>query len=267
VKKTRLSLFYLAGYLLSGGTGFLFFPKTMLTIFQSTGEYSDVMLRFVGVLLLSIGIIVVQLIRHETTELYKTTLLVRTVILIALTLFYLTYKDPLMIILLIIVGIGYIITFASYILDKKEKTMKIPDYVTVDEVKKVCKELTISDWTSLKEPEVLSAEAKIILNEVNTEGMNIDLEDFRTGLEVELEHGTRFRDANVTNNHPVLTGKIVLAHLKESLDYYKRLEVAELEGDLLKAVASKNQDKIQILYKKLSRAKETLAKTETEQLS
>ena len=145
--------------------------------------------------------------------------------------------------------------------------MKIPEYVTVNEVKKICKELNIRDWTSLKEPEVSSEEAKEILNEVNTEGMNIEVEDFRTGLEVELEHGTRFKDANVTNNHPILTGKIVLAHLKESFDYYKRLEVAELEGDLLKAVASKNQGKIQILYKKLTRAKETLAKTETAQLS
>jgi len=36
---------------------------------------------------------------------------------------------------------------------------------------------------------------------------------------VELEHGTRFKDANVTNNHPLLTGKIVFAHLKESLYY------------------------------------------------
>jgi len=59
------------------------------------------------------------------------------------------------------------------------------------------------------------------MSEVNTEGMNIDAESFRRGLEVELEHGVRFRDANVTNNHPLLTGKIVLAHLKETLDYYK----------------------------------------------
>ncbi len=96
--------------------------------------------------------------------------------------------------------------------------------------------------------------------------MNIDLEDFRIGLEVELEHGRRFKDANVTNNHPVLTGKIVLAHLKESLDYYKRLEVAELEGDLLKAVAAKNALKVRALYKKLAKARGILSKAETEEL-
>jgi hypothetical protein len=56
--------------------------------------------------------------------------------------------------------------------------------------------------------------------------MKIPLEDFRVGLDVELEHGTRFKDANVTNNHPLLTGKIVLAHLKETMDYIIR----ELSG-------------------------------------
>jgi hypothetical protein len=53
------------------------------------------------------------------------------------------------------------------------------------------------------------------------EGMDIPPEEFCTGLEVELEHGTQFEDANVTNNHTILTGKIFLAHLKESMDYYK----------------------------------------------
>lgn len=117
--------------------------------------------------------------------------------------------------------------------------MKLSEYVTVEEVKRVCKELNIRDWTELTDPKVLPEEAKVILAEVNNEGMNINLEDFCIGLEIELEHGARFKDANVTNNHPILTGKIVLAHLKESLDYYKRLEVVELEGDLLKAINAK----------------------------
>ena len=61
---------------------------------------------------------------------------------------------------------------------------------------------------------------------VNTSKMPITLEEFRMGLDGELEHATMFRDANVTNNHPLITGKIVLAHMKDSLDYYKLLEVA-----------------------------------------
>ncbi len=144
--------------------------------------------------------------------------------------------------------------------------MKLPEYVSVSEVKRVCRELTIRDWTKLKEPKVLPREAQVILDEVNTEGMNIDLEEFRTGLEVELEHGVRFKDANVTNNHPVLTGKIVVAHLKESLDYYKLLEVAELEGDLLKAIVAKDLKKIKAKYKKLAEAKIALSKAEATQV-
>jgi hypothetical protein len=133
--------------------------------------------------------------------------------------------------------------------------MKIPVYITADEVKRVCKELKIRDWTRLKKPSVLEKEARIILKKVNTGGMKIDLKDFQKGLEVELEHGTEFKDANVTNNHPIVTGKIVLAHMKEFLDYYKRLEVTELEGDLYNAIQSGNIAKIRKYYQRLARAK------------
>jgi hypothetical protein len=144
--------------------------------------------------------------------------------------------------------------------------MKIPEYVSVEEVKKVCKELKISDWTRKKEPKVSVKEAKIILAELNPKGLNIDPGDFCRGLEVELEHGMQFKDANVTNNHPLLTGLIVLAHFKESLDYYKLLEVAELEGDLVKAVAKGNTAKIKEYYKRLASAKIALHKAELDRL-
>ena len=144
--------------------------------------------------------------------------------------------------------------------------MKLPEYVTVEEVKRICKELNIRDWTTLKKPEVLPEEAQAILAELNTGEMEISLENFRQGLEVELEHGMRYPEANVTNNHPILTGKIVLAHFKESLDYYERLEVAEIEGDLLKAVVNKNASKVEALYRKLITAKLTLSKAESDLL-
>ena len=145
--------------------------------------------------------------------------------------------------------------------------MELPEYVTVDEVTRVCKELNIRDWTTLTEPNVLIEEARAILSELDPKGMEIDLEDFRAGLEVELEHGMRFKDANVTNNHPLLTGKIVIAHFKESLDYYQRLEVAELEGDLLKAIASKESEKVHELYKRLSHARLILNRVESDKLA
>ena len=144
--------------------------------------------------------------------------------------------------------------------------MKMPQYITPTEVKRVCKELGFRDWTKLKSPKVTGKEAKAILDRVNVKKMNIDPEEFRKGLEVELEHGTQFGDANVTNNHPILTGMIVLAHMKESLDYYRLLEVAELEGDLLKAVLSRNLKKIEEKYKKLSEAQVALNKSIAKQL-
>lgn len=138
--------------------------------------------------------------------------------------------------------------------------MKLPEYVSKVEVKKICRQLGLRDWTLMKKAVVNKQEASTILKEVNTEKMKIPIEAFRRGLEVELEHGTRFKDANVTNNHPVLTGMIVLAHLKETMDYYERLEVAELEGDLLKALQSKNLAKIEDKFKKLVEAQGILNK-------
>lgn len=55
----------------------------------------------------------------------------------------------------------------------------------------------------------------------------IELEAFRRGMEVELEHGSRDPRTNVTDDDPILTGKIALAHLREFPDYYARLEEME----------------------------------------
>lgn len=140
--------------------------------------------------------------------------------------------------------------------------MELPQYVTVEEVRRVCKELKIRDWTKLKKAKVLPREAKTVLSRVNASKLKIAPEDFQEGLEVELEHGLRFEDANVTNNHPILTGLIVMAHFKESLDYYKLLDVAELEGDLVRAVASGDAAKIKKYYRKLAEARIVLSQAE-----
>lgn len=136
--------------------------------------------------------------------------------------------------------------------------MKIPEYVTVKEVQRICGELGISDWSSKKDDRIDATEAKVILKAVNQENMSIPIETFVEGLSVELEHGVRFADANVTNNHPLLTGKIVLAHLKETMDYYLRISVAEIEGDLLRAIQAGNVQRITEKYQKLIKAKQNL---------
>lgn len=144
--------------------------------------------------------------------------------------------------------------------------MKLPEYVTKEEVRRICRELKLSDWTKIKEPKISLKEAKIVLKQIDSAGLKIDPEQFRIGLEVELEHGTRFKEANVTNNHPIITGRIVLAHMFETLDYYMRLDIAEIEGDLFKSIAAGNIEKAQKYSRKLLHARMALNKAEAKRL-
>ena len=74
-------------------------------------------------------------------------------------------------------------------------------------------------------------EAKTIGETLGIDWSKFDVEQFRMGLDVELEHGLRDLHTNVTNNDPMKTGKIALAHLNEFPDYYTRLEKMEKEGE------------------------------------
>ena len=80
-------------------------------------------------------------------------------------------------------------------------------HFTNDEARRVGEEIGI-DWSSVR----------------------FDVEQFRRGMEVELEHGLHDVLTNVTNDDPVITGKIALAHLNEFSDYYTRLERMEEEA-------------------------------------
>lgn len=117
--RTRLSLFYLASYLLIGGVGFLGFRRDMLRLLLATGLYSDLMVRLVGLLLLGLGVFVVQIIRVRAAQLYPTTLIVRAVILSGLLLLYIVYGDRLMLVLFAIVAIGFAMTMTCLVLDRR----------------------------------------------------------------------------------------------------------------------------------------------------
>jgi hypothetical protein len=144
--------------------------------------------------------------------------------------------------------------------------MEVMEYVSKEEVRQVCGQLGLSDWSVRTDTNVPVREAEIIFEKLQPVDLDIELEEFRKGLEIELEHGTMFKDANVTNNHPLLTGKIVVAHFKEMLDYYLRLEVAEIEGDIFKALLAGDAEKAAVKQKKLSRARLELALWEEKQL-
>ena len=76
-------------------------------------------------------------------------------------------------------------------------------------------------------------EAKRIGEALGLDWRAFDVEQFRMGMDVELEHGTRDAHTNVTNDDPLMTGKIALAHLNEFPDYYTRLEKMEKEAERL----------------------------------
>ncbi len=73
-------------------------------------------------------------------------------------------------------------------------------------------------------------EAKRIGKQIGLDFTKFDIEQFRTGLGVELEHGAHDPETNVTGDDLIITGKIAWAHLKEIPDYYTRLAKMEAEA-------------------------------------
>lgn len=78
--------------------------------------------------------------------------------------------------------------------------------------------------------EFTTEEAKSIGDQIGIDFSKFDIEQFRLGLAVELEHGDNDPETNVTNDDPLVTGKIAWAHLKEIPDYYTRLAKMESEA-------------------------------------
>jgi len=93
----------------------------------------------------------------------------------------------------------------------------------------------------------------------NSKHEAFNMEEFAFALKVELEHG-KIKDVNVTNNHPFLTAMIALAHMTESLTYYKRLKVMEAEGEIYEILRKLEHSTIEKekWYKELGKAEEEL---------
>ena len=76
-----------------------------------------------------------------------------------------------------------------------------------------------------------SEQAKEIGEKLGITWDKFDVEQFRMGMDVELEHGNVDSNTDVSNDDPLITGKIALAHLNEFPDYYTRLAKMEEEGE------------------------------------
>ena len=116
-----MSLFYLATYLLGAGIALILVPSLALTLLFTKGHYGDVLPRLLGVVLLALGIVIVQIIRHRLEVLYTTTLLVRVFIMVVLAGLLVYSGDPLFISLMVVVGLGMVFTSASYLSDRRAK--------------------------------------------------------------------------------------------------------------------------------------------------
>ena len=119
MRTTRLSLFYLAAYLVGAGVALVVVPGLALKLLFSNGHYGDVMPRLLGVVLLALGVVIVQIIRHRVEALYTTTLAVRSVIMVVLAGLFIYSRDPLFISLIIVVGLGMVLTGSSYLRDRR----------------------------------------------------------------------------------------------------------------------------------------------------
>jgi uncharacterized protein YjeT (DUF2065 family) len=105
--------------LIGAGIALVFAPSLALSLLFANGHYGDVMPRLLGVVLLALGIVIVQIIRHSLEVLYPTTLIVRTFIMAVLVGLLIYSRDPLFISLMVVVGFGMILTGTSYVLDKR----------------------------------------------------------------------------------------------------------------------------------------------------
>jgi hypothetical protein len=82
-----------------------------------------------------------------------------------------------------------------------------------------------------EQPRTTPEEAKRVGDAIGVDWARFDFEQFRAGMDVELEHGSHDPQTDVTGDDPIVTGKIALAHMKEFPDYYERLERMEREAE------------------------------------
>jgi hypothetical protein len=116
--RTRLSLFYLAGYLTFAGLALLLVPRFALQLLLSNGDYGEVLPRLAGMLLLGLAILITQIIRHRIEVLYPTTLVVRIFFLVVLAYLFLSSSDPFFLVVFGIVLLGVVFTGYSYLSER-----------------------------------------------------------------------------------------------------------------------------------------------------
>ena len=120
MRRTYLSLYYLVAYLFPAGLLLLFAPTFATNLLLSNEVYDEPPLRLAGLVLIALGILIAQIIRHRVEVLYTTTLIVRGMLSLGLFALLVTTGNPFFGVILVIVLIGVALTGASYLADRRE---------------------------------------------------------------------------------------------------------------------------------------------------
>jgi hypothetical protein len=118
MRKTRRSLYYLAGYLFPTGLCMILAPQWFLKLLFANHEYSDAFPQFSGALLIGLGIVVVTVIRYGNPIFYRMTLIVRITIWLCTVVIYLRSGERFFLAILAVLGLGILITGSMYLSER-----------------------------------------------------------------------------------------------------------------------------------------------------
>ncbi|MCA1727686.1 MAG: hypothetical protein LC722_08590, partial [Actinobacteria bacterium] len=121
MRRTRLSLYYAIAYLLSGGLAFLLVPEWTMRLLGALDSYGDVLPRWLGVVNVALGVLVLQIARYHAEELYLTVVAIATGAAVTLVLIYLASREPPLLTAAVIVGIGAALGIAGYRMDRRPR--------------------------------------------------------------------------------------------------------------------------------------------------
>jgi len=119
MNRTHLSLYYLATYLPIAGLALLLVPDFATKLLLSNRTYDDIFTRLAGALLLALGVLIIQIVRHRVEALYPTTVVVRLGLLVVLAVLFIRSADPFFLVIFVVVGIGVLLTGTGIYLDRR----------------------------------------------------------------------------------------------------------------------------------------------------
>lgn len=111
--RTRLCLCYVAAYLILSGLAMLLWPKAGLALMQSSADYGEVMPRWVGMLSLALGALIVQTVRQRLAVLYPLGFFMPAAMAVGFIGLYLQSRDALFLVVFAVVAVGVVFTGAS----------------------------------------------------------------------------------------------------------------------------------------------------------